>query len=260
MGWAIDLDGVVWLAHNPIPGAAAAIERLRAAGERVLFVTNNAQYERGVVAGHLRSVGIDASAADVLTSALAVAGLVDRGERVLTFAGAGVREALAERGAEIVDPYDPVPRGGGNDVDTVVVGRHTEMTFAALTSAVRAVVNGARLVATNTDPAYPTPHGPEPGAGALLAAVETASGRQACVVAGKPHEAMVQLVTDRLGPGGWVVGDAPHTDGRLAHQLGYRFGLVLSGVTSHADLPVVPTPDVVAADLGALVDVVLGGY
>ena len=254
MGWALDLDGVVWLAHEPLPGAAAAVEQLRSAGEDLLFVTNNAQFDRRTVASNLRSAGIPADPEEVVTSAMAAATLVDPGTRVLAFAGPGVAEALEEGGAEVVDGDDPAAA----DVDTVVVGRHTDLRFAGLTAAVRAVVGGARLVATNADPAYPTPAGPEPGAGALLAAVEAASNHKAHAVAGKPHAPMAALVADRLGPGGWVVGDSPATDGLLAARLGYHFGLVLSGVTSDLDLPVTPAPDVVAVNLGALVATVLG--
>lgn len=257
MGWALDLDGVVWLAHEPLPGAADAVARLRSAGEDLLFVTNNAQFERGTVAERLRRAGVPADPEEVLTSAMAAATLVSPGERVLAFAGPGVVEALRATGAAVVT-VDEVAAGETGGVDTVVVGRHTDLDFATLTAAVRAVASGARLVATNADPAYPTPAGPEPGAGALLAAVEAASGRRAEVVAGKPHEPMAVLVAERLGPSGWVVGDSPGTDGLLASRLGCRFGLVLSGVTSAADLPVTPTPDVVAADLGELVTSVLG--
>lgn len=253
MGWAIDLDGVVWLAHRAIPGSAAAVERLRRLGCDVLFVTNNSQYERQVVLEHLATVGIEASLDDILTSAMAAASVVDPDERVLCLAGKGVVEALHERGVGVV--VDATCPGGtpSAPVDVVVVGRHQELSFDGLTAAVRAVQAGARLVATNDDPAYPTPEGPEPGAGALLAAVEVAGGRAADVIAGKPHGPMAALVSQRLGSGGWVVGDSPLTDGRLAERLGYRFGLVLSGVTAIADPLLAPAPDMVAADLGTLV-------
>ena len=253
MGWALDLDGVVWLAHEPLPGAPEAVQRLRAAGEPLLFVTNNAQFGPDTVADRLRRAGVPAEPTDVVTSAMAAATLVEPGERVLAFAGPGVVEALGVVGAELVGPG----ASAATVVDTVVVGRHSDLHFDALTAAVRAVTRGARLVATNADPAYPTPAGPEPGAGSLLAAVETASGHTADVVAGKPHEPMAALVAERLGPTGWVVGDSPGTDGLLAARLGYRFGLVLSGVTSEGDLPVAPVPDVVATNLSELVATVL---
>lgn len=255
MGWVLDLDGVVWLAHQPLPNAAAGVARLRAAGEDVVFATNNAQHERATVAAHLLAAGVPAEPDDVITSAMAAATLIHPGERVLAFAGPGVLEALGTRGATVVRST----AGETPQVDTVVVGRHVDFTFASLTAAVRAVASGARLVATNDDPAYPTLAGPEPGAGTLLAAVETASGRRADEVAGKPHAPMAQLIAERLGPDGWVAGDSPATDGRLARRLGYRFGLVLSGVTAPSDLPVSPSPDRVAPDLGSLVDAILAG-
>lgn len=259
MGWVLDLDGVVWLAHQPLPGAAESVARLRSTGAPVLFVTNNAQYERATVAENLSRAGIAATPDQVLTSAMAAATLISPGERVLAFAGPGVIEALTDRGAEVIAAAAAVMAGDDSPaVDTVVVGRHVDFSFASLTAAVRAVAAGARLVATNADPAYPTPQGPEPGAGTLLAAVETASGRRAEVIAGKPHAPMAALVAERLGPQGWVVGDAPGTDGLLAKRLGYRFGLVLSGVTAAEDLPVTPTPDAVGADLCALVESILG--
>jgi 4-nitrophenyl phosphatase len=121
-----------------------------------------------------------------------------------------------------------------------------------MTRASVAIRRGARLVATNDDATYPTPDGPIPGGGAILASIVTASGAVP-VVAGKPHRPITDLVRARLGPTGICVGDRPDTDGGFAVALGYRFGLVLSGVTGAADLPVTPPADVVAPDLRTLV-------
>jgi 4-nitrophenyl phosphatase len=114
------------------------------------------------------------------------------------------------------------------------------------------VRGGARLVATNDDGTYPTPEGPIPGAGSILASIETAAGTSASV-AGKPHPPMADLVRSHVGAEGWVVGDRPETDGRFAEVLGFRFGLVLTGVTRPDDLPVTPEPEAVADDLLTLV-------
>ncbi len=117
--------------------------------------------------------------------------------------------------------------------------------------------SGARLIGTNDDPTYPTPAGPVPGGGALLAAVAVAAGVRP-EVAGKPHAPMVALARGRAGNGPLtVVGDRPSTDGGFARALGARFALVLSGVTAAEDLPVEPRPDVVAADLATLVTAAL---
>lgn len=111
---------------------------------------------------------------------------------------------------------------------------------------------GAHLIATNDDATYPTAAGPIPGGGAILAAVERATGARA-TVAGKPHAPMADLVRARLGPHGVMVGDRPETDGAFAVALAYRFALVLTGVISSGE-GVEPRPDVVAPDLATAVD------
>lgn len=252
MAWVLDLDGVVWLADQPIPGSPEAIARLRARGERVLFVTNNSFAPVSTTEAKLAGMGIPA-AGDVLTSALAGATLVEPGERVLVCGGPGITEACAARGAE------PVPNTGqpeGVDVDVVMVGFHRDFDYERLRVAAGAIRNGARFVATNDDATYPTPAGPIPGGGSLVAAVAYATGVSP-EVAGKPHEPMAGLVRAVAGgegvAEGTVVGDRPDTDGRFAVTLGYRYALVLSGVTHKQDLPVTPAPEVMAADLASLV-------
>lgn len=241
MAWALDLDGVIWLGDQPIPGAAEAVARLRAAGETVAFVTNNSSVPVGEVEAKLGRHGIDATGA-VLTSAMAAAEQVDPGEVALVCAGPGVDEALAARGVRTV-------REGMADV--VVVGFHQDFDYGRMAAASGAVRAGARLLATNDDATYPTPEGLIPGGGAILASVSTAAGVVADV-AGKPHPPMADLLRGRIGDDGVMVGDRPDTDGRFAVALGYRFGLVLTGVTTA--LPVEPAPDLVADDLAALVD------
>jgi 4-nitrophenyl phosphatase len=238
----LDLDGVVWLGDRPIPGAAKAVATLRARGERVLFATNNSFARLAEQEAKLERFGIPAHG-DVLTSAMAAARLVEAGERALVCGGPGIAEALEGRGAT------PVRDG---DADAVVVGFHRDFDYERLRVAVRAVQRGARLIATNDDATYPTPDGPIPGGGAIVAAVAYASGVRA-VVAGKPHAPMADLVREAGGETGTVVGDRPETDGAFARTLGYRFALVLSGVTHETDLPVEPAPDTVAPSLAALV-------
>jgi glycerol 3-phosphatase-2 len=242
MGWMLDLDGVVWLDEEPIPGAAEAIARLRAAGEDVVFCTNLSSRPVAETEAKLARHGIPATG-DVLTSATAAATLVEPGERVLVCAGAGVLEAVEARGAV------PVREG---PADAVIVGLHFDFDYDRMRIAASAVRDGARLIGTNADPTYPTPSGPIPGAGAILAAVATASG-VAPTIAGKPYEPMAALVRARLGEGGTVVGDRSDTDGQLARRLGYRFVLVLTGSTA-ADDPDVGGADLVVPDLASAVD------
>jgi 4-nitrophenyl phosphatase len=243
MTWALDLDGVVWLADTPIRGAPEAVARLRSRGERVVFLTNNSSRTVGDYVKKLDGMGIPTEPDDVLTSAQAAARLLEPGTTALLCAGPGVAEALEARGVCVV-------RHGR--ADAVVVGWHKDFDFDRLAAATAAVHGGARVVGTNEDATYPTPEGPLPGGGALLAAVATAGG-VAPTVAGKPHQPMADLVAERVGAVEVMVGDRPSTDGLFAGRLGARFALVLSGVTSPFDLPVEPTPDEVAADLAALV-------
>jgi 4-nitrophenyl phosphatase len=142
--------------------------------------------------------------------------------------------------------------GSGEQPDAVVVGRTTTFTYDELAEASAAIAAGARFVATNTDATLPTPDGPVPGAGAIVAFLAAASGKGP-EVAGKPHQASVELVAARVGAVDVVVGDRPETDGAFARALGSRFALVLSGVTRESDLPVQPTPDLVAPDLAEAV-------
>jgi 4-nitrophenyl phosphatase len=243
MVWLLDLDGVVWLGDTAIPGAAGAVSRLRADGKRVVFFTNNSAHTVTDYVTRLNKMGISVSRGDILTSAEAASSLLEPGSTALVFAGAGVEESLARGGVRVV-------RSGR--ADAVVVGFHREFDFSGLAAAVSAVLGGARLIGTNDDATYPTPHGPIPGSGALLAAVAYASGATA-TVAGKPNDPTVSLVRQRFGPIDVVVGDRPSTDGALAQRLDARFALVLSGVTEAKHGRLDPVPDTEAADLGALV-------
>jgi 4-nitrophenyl phosphatase len=243
-----DLDGVVWRGDEAIPGSAAAVAELRAAGLRVAFLTNNSSGRVADYVAKLARVGIDADPADIGTSAQAAAVLVSRflspGARVLACAGPGVVEAMDAAGYTVVDRPP---------ADAVVVGWHREFDFERLARASDAVRAGARFVATNVDATYPVAGGLVPGAGALVAAVATASGARA-EVAGKPEPATVALVHERFGTTGVVVGDRPSTDGALAQALSWPFALVLSGVAGKpGEEPVPdPPPPFVAADLAQL--------
>lgn len=251
-----DLDGVVWLAHQPIPGAVEAIAKLRKAGHRVLFVTNNSADTIEAQEGALAAIGVPAEG-DVLTSALAAARLVQPRERVLVCGGDGIRQAVRQQGAIVVEDDST-----DTHADVVMVGFHRSFNFAGLTRAARAVWRGARLIGTNDDATYPTPHGPIPGGGAILAAVATAAGVTPAV-AGKPHQPMADLVSAEIGDEATstavMVGDRQSTDGRFAQQLGCAYAHVHCGVTP-SDSKLDPTPDLVADDLAAVATQLLNGW
>jgi glycerol 3-phosphatase-2 len=255
MAWLLDLDGVVWLAHEPIAGASEAIRQLQAAGETVLFVTNFSALTESEVEAKLADVGVDATGS-VITSAMAAGSLISVGERAFVCAGAGVEEAVERAGGICVGPEE--------QIDVVVVGFHKDFDFAEMAAAAHALHTGARLIATNTDPTYPTPDRLLPGNGALVAAIATA-GKVEAVVAGKPHEPVAALIHKRLSttPGDpenfgrhVMVGDLPATDGALARLLGFEFAFVGSGVTTAEQaLAGDPKPDSIFADLAEMVAV-----
>ena len=166
----LDLDGVLWLGDEPLPGAAEAVARFRAAGLAVGFMTNNSSLPVGGYVEKLGRVGIDADRSEVLTSALAAAELLAAdltpGSKVLACSGPGVVEALEAKGFEVVDT---------GPAAAVVVGWHRTFDFDRLERASAAVRAGARFVATNLDATYPAPDGLLPGNGSLVAAVATAA-------------------------------------------------------------------------------------
>src|SRR3954471_19229317 len=125
--WILDLDGVVWLAGKPLPGAPEAIDRLRAAGEPILFLTNNSGPTRAEQVDKLKAAGVDADPGEVVSSAQAAAALVDPGSTALVVAGAGVHEALEDRGVAVTD--DP------KRADAVVIGRTEHFGYRDLAAA-----------------------------------------------------------------------------------------------------------------------------
>ena len=249
-----DLDGVVWLAHQPIPGSVQAIASLREAGIRVVFVTNNSfsTYEEQVAA--LGSIGIPAEG-DIVTSAMSAATAMKSGWRVLVCGGRGLIEEVGRITKDVVVAYNE-PMASGN-FDAVVVGFHREFNFKVLTDALTAVRGGAVLIGSNDDPTYPTPNGPIPGGGSILAAIEKASGVTPTVT-GKPYGPMAKLVRELCGdvtPEEMVmIGDRSDTDGGFARTLGARFAMVLSGVMDATDAA---DADIVAADLSAVAEILL---
>jgi HAD superfamily hydrolase (TIGR01450 family) len=235
-----DLDGVLWRGDTPVAGSADAVAGPRGGGRRVAFLTNNSSTRTADVVAKLARMGVDADPADVLSSAQAAAALLSAdlaaGSRVLVCGGPGVTEALSAAG------FEPVANDGELDapVAAVVCGFHRDFDFDRLDRAAAAVRDGARFVATNTDATYPGDHRVLPGAGSLVAAIATASGRSP-EVAGKPEAPTADLVRSRLGPDGVMVGDRPSTDGALADRLGWPFAMVLSGIGGHD--PAEPVPD-----------------
>jgi glycerol 3-phosphatase-2 len=248
----LDLDGVVYLGGRPIPGAADALADAVKRGLRLAFVTNNASRTPNAIAAQLSGMGIQATAADVVTSAQAAAHLIaDRfpaGSPVLVVGGMGLRLAVRERGLR------PVSAAAEQPV-AVVQGYGPGIDYGHLAEAALAIRAGAWFVASNTDPTLPTPRGLQPGNGSLVQLLVTATGQQP-VVAGKPAPPLHAESVARVGARRpLVVGDRLDTDIEGANRAGADSLLVLTGVTRPADLlqarPVL-RPRYLGIDLSAL--------
>jgi glycerol-1-phosphatase len=243
-----DLDGVLYRGSEPVPFATEAVARLRAMTKRVAFVTNNSGRTPEAVAARLANVGISADVGEIETSALSTAELLAARGVVEAFVVGeeGILQALRDKGIAIVD-------GDAKRVEVVVVGWDRHADYAKLRAASLLVERGASLVATNDDASFPAPDGNWPGAGALLAAIETTTGVRAEVV-GKPHAPVLRAALERAGGGRpLVVGDRLETDIAGAQGLGWDSLLVLTGISSREDVAASPiTPTFVAEDLSAL--------
>jgi glycerol-1-phosphatase len=248
----LDLDGVVYVGRAAVPGVPEALAETRRGGLRLAFVTNNAARPPDAVAAHLTELGIEASAAEIVTSAQAAARYLAEhlpaGALVLVVGTTGLEVALRERG------LTPVSKAEG-EVAAVVQGYSPDLNWRQLAEGAVAINRGVLWVATNVDPTVPSPRGPLPGNGSLVAALRHAT-RQDPVVTGKPDPAMHRESLLRSGSDRpIVVGDRLDTDIEGANAVGCPSLLVLSGVTTAAELVGARSglrPTYIGRDLSAL--------
>ena len=244
-----DLDGVLYRGEEAVPGAREALKAVREARTPVAFLTNNSSRTPEQVAAKLEGLGFAAAPSEVVTSAIATADILASrgGGTAFVIGGEGIVRALTHAGLHLLD-------GDPDHVDLVVVGIDEGLSYASLRRACLLVQRGARLVATNVDRTFPAEGGEVwPGAGALVAAITTATGIHAEVV-GKPSAPLFEAALGRAGGGApLVVGDRLDTDIAGAEALGWDSMLVLTGVSTERDLDGSPVrPTYVAEDLSAL--------
>lgn len=254
-GFLIDMDGVIYRGSELIPGADRFIAELLELELPFFFLTNNSQRTRRDVVTKLRRLGIQVEESHIFTCAMATARFLagqKPGGTAYVIGEGGLLHALHENGYSIVD-HDP---------DYVVVGEGRAVTYEMVETAVRMVLGGAKLIATNLDPNCPTQAGLRPGCGAIVAMLETATGRKAFSV-GKPSAVMMRAARKELGLDAsrtTMIGDTMETDILGAVQLGYRAILVLSGGTNRADLEAFAyRPDLVVESISDLAVADLAG-
>jgi glycerol 3-phosphatase-2 len=250
----VDLDGVVWVGDRPVQGAAETIGELRRRGKRVLFVTNDPRSGREEYAARLTEHGIPSARDDVLTSGAATAEVAARatagGARTLVVGSAALKREVQAAGLTVVDGET------GRGAEVVIVGGHDGFDYRELRIAASAAREGATLYATGRDATFPMPDGPWPATGALVAAIETASGARAIAV-GKPEPHLFEVARERLELPAEriaVVGDTPGSDLAGGRRAGMATILVLTGNASREQAAELPDPpDAVIDDLAGLV-------
>jgi HAD superfamily hydrolase (TIGR01450 family) len=249
----LDLDGCVWVGDEAVPGSVDAVGALRDAGKAVAFATNDPRSAGEEYVTKLWGLGIRASLRDVVTVGAAMQHLLAEtrtGSTAFVIGTGAMVRHVADAGLRVLNGTDLASRA-----EVVVVAGTEELVYDDLKDAALAVRRGADLLATGRDPTYPQPDGLWPGTGAILAAVEAASGARATIV-GKPEPQLFLTALDRLGDGRTlVVGDRLDTDVAAAAKARLDAALVLSGGTSReeADGAPKPRPVAVADTLAALV-------
>lgn len=254
-GYALDLDGTVYLGDALLPSAAETIDEIRSAGAQVVFLTNNPLHSPAEYATRLTALGVPASAADVVTPLAVLTGYLRRDHAdalVLTVAEPLVEATLAAAGIEVTT--DPAAAG------VVVVSFDRTFSYDKLLAAYRAVRHhGASIVATNPDPFCPTPDGGLPDCAAMLAAIEACTGVKAEAIMGKPSSHMAAELLRRLAVSAAdavIVGDRLSTDVAMSVPLGMSSVLVTSGATAAAEIDrSAAKPDFVISSLADLLPV-----
>ena len=268
----VDLDGVVYRGAAPIPGVAAVLADRAARGDTVVYVTNNSMHYRADYVTRLASLGAPVTADRVVSSgratALYLAGPVldPPVRRVLAGGAGGLEGECRDAGLDVVTAAHAATRQAQEGIDgwdaaghpdAVVVGLDPQFTYQKLAVAVDCVHHGARFVATNRDPVYPTERGTRPGAGAIVAAVE--AGAQVTPVSiGKPAPLLLEMAIRVAGLGqaeAVMIGDGIATDLAAAIGLGIPCILMLTGITTRAQaeaLPVDQRPLAMAEDAAEL--------
>ncbi len=265
----VDLDGVVYRGAAPVPGVADVLAARAAVGDSVVYVTNNSMHYRADYVARLGGMGAPVTPDRVVSSARAtalyLAGL-DGVRRVLVVGAGGLERECRDVGLDVVTAAHAASlhaREGLNGwdaagaPDAVVVGLDPQFTYQKLTVAVDCVRHGARFIATNRDPVYPTERGNRPGAGSIVAAVE-AGAEIVPVSIGKPAPLLLEMAARVAGiPVGdaVMIGDGIATDLAAAVAIGIPCILMLTGVSSRADVDALPAerrPIAVAVDAAAL--------
>ena len=256
----LDMDGVLWRGSQPIGNLPQIFARIQSNQWKVCLATNNATLTVAQYLDKLRSFGVSLKPEQIVNSSQAAAHYLSHqhpeGGKVYVIGENGLVDTLLEKGftSVILTPDEANAKSG--EILAVVAGMDRTVTFNKLTVATRLIRSGVPFIGTNPDRTFPTPIGLVPGAGAILAALETATDVQP-LICGKPSPEMYQVALERMGVDPehtLVVGDRLETDIAGGQALRCLTALVLSGVTTpEAASRWTPPPDWVAPDLETLI-------
>jgi 4-nitrophenyl phosphatase len=248
-GAILDMDGVLWRGAQPLGNLPAIFTTMKTKGLRVILATNNATATAEQYLAKMQDFGVALEAWQVINSSQAAAHYLSRrletGTPVYVIGEEGLGSALTEAGF-VIRP---------DGAKAVIVGMDRKLTYDKLRIATLLIRSGVPFIATNPDRTFPVPEGLVPGAGSIVAAVETATDVKPKVV-GKPEPEMYLAALERLGTPleeTLVVGDRLETDIAGAQAIGCPTALVLSGVTSEEQAHLwSPPPDWILPDLTTL--------
>jgi HAD superfamily hydrolase (TIGR01450 family) len=250
----LDLDGCLYVGETPTPRATDAIAALRAGGKALAFITNDSRSATEEYVRKLWRLGFQASLEEVVTVGGAVQHyLAERRDRTYTayvIGAPAMFRHVEDAGLRVVNGTEFATRA-----DVVVAAGHDAFDYAQLRIATQAVLRGAGIVAAGRDATFPMPDGPWPGTGAVVAALEYATGARAVSV-GKPEAQLFLTARDRLGEGrALVIGDRLDADLAGAAKAGLDAAIVLTGATTREEAEAArePKPTAVADSLAALV-------
>jgi HAD superfamily hydrolase (TIGR01450 family) len=250
-GWLFDLDGTIYRGERLVPGAAETIATLRGAGRRVAFLSNKPLYTREDYAAKLTRLGIETGPEAVVNSSLVLArhlARLDPGAPVFVIGEPPLIGELRAHGLEV---------RGDHRVRWVVIAFDRTFDYAKLNTALQAVKQGARLIATNPDRTCPTEDGEIPDCAGMTAAVEAVTDRRVETIVGKPSPIILEVALAALGVSAAecaMVGDRIETDIVMGKRLHLATVLVLTGIT-RADDPRIAeiAPDLVLPSVRELI-------
>ncbi|MFH1222579.1 MAG: HAD-IIA family hydrolase [Candidatus Micrarchaeota archaeon] len=227
-----DLDGTLYRGEQPIEGAGAAVASLRAAGFRVLFLSNAGTNSRREMAEKLQRLGVKAAAEEIYSSAYGAARYV-----LEKYGNGATYYAVAEKSM-----HDELQSLGlvhsEQQPKAVIISLDRHVTYDKLAKAYLLVRAGAEFIATNKDPEYPVENGFLPGAGSVVAAVETPLGFPPVLI-GKPSTMLIDWMLKDCNikkSEVLIVGDALQTDIAVAKKAKIKSALVLTGIATKKDL------------------------